>query len=82
MGGMTPQLAHLIERTRAVVEQDAKGDHVEMADQVGRLKYLADALCVEIEDAVDPDGRGERLLKRMADLNARLDALASRRMEA
>ena len=74
--------AELIAQTREAIGAEPVTDTWDIAEQVGKLKYLAEQLCIELEDAIDPDGKGRRLMSRLDDMNARLDALASRAGEA
>lgn len=71
----------LIATTREALEVTAV-EPFDMAEQIGQLKYLAEQLCIELEDATDPDGRAVRMMSRSADLNLKLDALAAKRVSA
>jgi hypothetical protein len=71
----------LIAATRKALDVTAV-EPFDMAKQIGQLKYLAEELCIELEDATDPDGRAARMMQRSAELGLKLDALAAKRVSA
>lgn len=57
----------LIERARAAVAEDAPGwDPVAWAERCGKFIYYIEQLCIELEDADDPDGRSRRMKARLS----------------
>lgn len=71
---ITPEHASLIARTREVLDLPPTGELLELGWRFGQLTSLAESLAVELEDALDPDGRGQRLIARLDALNARIEA--------
>lgn len=70
------ETAGLIARARAALAEDAYGsDLFGRAERIGALKWLVEELCIDLEDAADPDGRARRMIARLNVLGARFDAL-------